>query len=68
VWLGDPVSGSWASVVPDGNGDYLVRQSGVRRLWDEAEAAYRWWRHNGEPRVTDWRWTMTPERQAVAVA
>lgn len=26
-----------------------VWQSGSRRLWDEAEAAYRWWERSGGP-------------------
>lgn len=49
AWLTDPVSGSWASIVPGDDGLYLARQSGPRRLWDEAETAYRWWQQHGEP-------------------
>lgn len=65
AWLRDPVSGSWATVVPADSGTYLVRQAGVRRLWDEAEAAYRWWRDHGKPFITEWRWTITPDRQTI---
>ncbi len=65
VWLRDPVSGSWASVVPDGEGRFLVRQHGIRRLWDEAESAYRWWLRQGKPVGPDWVWTITPEHQTI---
>jgi hypothetical protein len=65
VWLEDPVTGSWASVVPLGDKEFLVRQAGARRLWDEAEAAYRWWRQRGEPFITTWQWTITPDRQSI---
>jgi protein-L-isoaspartate O-methyltransferase len=68
VWLSDPVSGAWASVVPAGHGRFLVRQTGIRRLWDEVEAAYRWWCERGEPFITEWRWTITPERQGIELA
>jgi hypothetical protein len=68
VWLTDPVSGSWASVVPQGDDTYLVRQAGPRRLWDEAEAAHRWWHGMGRPHITDWRWTITRERQGIGVS
>jgi protein-L-isoaspartate O-methyltransferase len=72
AWLRDPISGSWASVVPTGSsersGEYLVRQSGIRRLWDEAEAAYRWWHDHGQPFITEWQWTITPDRQSIAAA
>lgn len=67
AWLRDPVSDPWASVVPLGNGKYLVRQTGIRRLWDEAEAVYRWWDEKGRPFITDWRWTITPDRQTIGL-
>ena len=62
--LGDPLSGSWAVIVPQ-VGRYLVRQAGPRRLWDEAEAAYHWWQGRGCPPVNAWEWTITPDRQTV---
>lgn len=65
VWLRDPVSGSWASVVPLGSSNFLVRQKGARRLWTEAEAAYRWWIGQGQPAGPDWVWTITPQRQTI---
>jgi len=67
AWLGDPVSGSWATVVAGGDGTYRVRQAGVRRLWDEAEVAYRWWQDHSEPLVTEWQWTITPNRQSIGL-
>jgi protein-L-isoaspartate(D-aspartate) O-methyltransferase len=65
VWLRDPISGSWASVVPGGDGRFLVRQKGIRRLWDDAENAYRWWIGQGKPSGLDWVWTITPGRQTI---
>lgn len=65
VWLRDPLSRSWASVVPDGNGKFAVRQKGIRRLWDEAESAYRWWIDQGKPVGHDWVWTITPHHQTI---
>lgn len=67
AWLRDPLSGSWASIVPDGHQRYAVRQHGPRRLWDEAETAYRWWQQRGEPPLSAWRWTITPERQSITL-
>ncbi|WP_020667407.1 methyltransferase domain-containing protein [Amycolatopsis nigrescens] len=69
AWFRDPLTGSWASVVPDaGEGRFLVRQRGIRRLWDEAEAAHRWWIEAGQPAGPDWLWTVTPDRQAIEIA
>lgn len=68
VWLRDPLSGSWASVMPCDTGGFLVRQKGIRRLWDEAEAAYRWWIGQGKPTGLDWEWTITPQQQTVRPA
>ncbi|MGH8571296.1 MAG: methyltransferase domain-containing protein [Gammaproteobacteria bacterium] len=64
AWLGDPLSGSWASVIPgDTNDRYEVRQRGPRRLWDEVETAYRWWLDRGKPTLDQWRFTVSPDRQ-----
>ncbi|MGH3602217.1 MAG: methyltransferase domain-containing protein, partial [Pseudonocardiaceae bacterium] len=65
LWLRDPVSRSWASVVPDSDRKFLVRQKGIRRLWDEAASAYRWWIDQGKPVGPDWVWTITPEHQTI---
>lgn len=41
---------SWACVMfRDGEERAPVWQSGPRRLWDEVEAAYRWWVDQGNP-------------------
>lgn len=66
AWLGDPLTGSWASVVPSTpRGRYIVRQSGPRRLWDEAETAYHWWQRAGEPDIEAWEWTIAQHRQII---
>lgn len=64
VWLKDPVTQSWATILTDGTAG-RVRQFGPRRLWDEAESAIRWWLLNGKPTRSDWTWTVTPDRQSV---
>ncbi|MCG6494744.1 methyltransferase domain-containing protein [Kitasatospora sp. A2-31] len=50
LWLHDTAVTSWATVdwEPD-RGDYEVVQSGRRRLWDEVDAAWRWWDARGRP-------------------
>ncbi|MGH3874895.1 MAG: methyltransferase domain-containing protein [Pseudonocardiaceae bacterium] len=67
LWLIDPDSGAWASLRhhPRSDGPYEIRQHGSRRLWDEVEAAYRWWRDAGNPKATDWHFTVTPATQRI---
>ena len=67
AWLLDPITGSWASVVPTTprSENYLARQTGPRRLWDEAVAAYRWWDQHGKPGIETWQWTITPHQQRI---
>lgn len=67
AWLVDPLSQSWATVVPAGDGRFTVRQHGPRRLWDEATAAYRWWVDLGKPTLDRWRFTIEPTRQTADV-
>lgn len=64
VTLTDPLTGSWASVYPAGD-RFAVRHTGPRRLWDEAESAYQWWKRRGEPALADWEWTVGRDRQSV---
>ncbi|QWF81755.1 methyltransferase domain-containing protein [Amycolatopsis sp. CA-230715] len=69
AWLADPLTGSWATIVPSSEeGQFLVRQKGIRRLWDEAETAYRWWIGAGQPTGLNWLWTITPDRQTIEIA
>lgn len=50
LWLYSTDTQSWATADYVRNADtYEVRQSGPRQLWDEVEAAYRWWEANGSP-------------------
>lgn len=62
----DVATGSWAQVGPltdDAGAPYPVRQGGPRRLWDEAEAAYRWWQDAGRPGYDRFGLTVTPGEQ-----
>ncbi|MEV7024310.1 methyltransferase domain-containing protein [Kitasatospora sp. NPDC093558] len=43
--------------------EYEVYQSGPRRLWDEVEAAYRWWAGQGRPGNERFGLTITPQGQ-----
>ncbi|RFU41959.1 methyltransferase domain-containing protein [Actinomadura logoneensis] len=66
VWLVDPWSGSWASLEHRTDAEkFPVRQSGDRNLWNEVEAAYRWWDGLGRPTADRWGLTVTPEGQHV---
>ncbi|MFF1795390.1 methyltransferase domain-containing protein [Kitasatospora sp. NPDC058263] len=52
LWLATTDCTSWAAVDWDGDENaerYAVWQYGSRRLWEEAEAAYRWWGDHGRP-------------------
>lgn len=64
VWLYGLSDRSWAVVMfRDGEKEACVWQSGPRRLWDEVEAAYRWWVEQGEPNHTRFGLTVTPGGQ-----
>ncbi len=56
LWLVDYTSSSWARLHhhPDRDGPYRVLQSGSRRLWDQVETSYHWWRDAGCPSVGQW--------------
>ncbi|MFB9906027.1 methyltransferase domain-containing protein [Allokutzneria oryzae] len=62
LWLIDPGTRSWASLR---GGE--VRQLGARRLWDEVEAAHRWWVDAGKPRAPRWRFTVGPDGQRITL-
>ncbi|MFD0682882.1 methyltransferase domain-containing protein [Actinomadura fibrosa] len=64
VWLIDPWSRSWAGLVHERDVEaFTVRQQGVRSLWDEVEAAYRWWDGLGRPAAARWGITVNAEGQ-----
>ncbi|MGK5733471.1 methyltransferase domain-containing protein [Streptomyces sp. URMC 124] len=53
LWLRDTAVTSWATAdYEEGREEFEVRQSGPRKLWDEVEAAYRWWEGHGRPGFT----------------
>jgi protein-L-isoaspartate(D-aspartate) O-methyltransferase len=60
---------AWAShihhTVDASDGEFAVQQFGPRRLWDEVEAAYRWWVGAGRPDAHRWRFTVSPDCQKV---
>lgn len=68
AWLVDPLSRSWATVVPLARDRFTVRQHGPRRLWDETSAAYRWWERHDRPALDEWRFTIEPNRQTAQLA
>ncbi|MEV6314071.1 methyltransferase domain-containing protein [Streptomyces sp. NPDC051776] len=64
VWFYGLSDRSWACVMfRDGEEEARVWQSGPRRLWDEVEAAYRWWDGHGRPEHDRFGLTVTPEGQ-----
>ncbi|WAL71620.1 hypothetical protein OU787_08935 [Kitasatospora sp. YST-16] len=66
LWLHDTAVTSWATADWEpGRTEFAVVQSGPRRLWDEAERAWRWWDANGRPGVERFGLTVGPERCAV---
>ncbi|MFF3403506.1 methyltransferase domain-containing protein [Streptomyces sp. NPDC002659] len=73
VWLYGLSDRSWAAVLfHDGQPVSTVYQGGPRQLWEEIEAAYRWWEAEGRPGIErfgltvsqqgDQTWLDTPER------
>ncbi|MGW0712541.1 ATP-grasp peptide maturase system methyltransferase [Streptomyces sp. NPDC002643] len=56
---------SFATLVPDGEGGFVVRQGGPLRLWDTLEEAISTWREAGAPPQTEFGLTVTPSRQRV---
>ncbi|WAP59052.1 methyltransferase domain-containing protein [Streptomyces sp. S465] len=66
VWFYGLTDRSWACVVfREGAAEARVRQAGERRLWDEAETAYRWWVEQGRPDHTRFGLTVGPAGQRV---
>jgi protein-L-isoaspartate(D-aspartate) O-methyltransferase len=66
VWFIDPWSSSWASLHHRPGADvFEVRRSGARDLWNEVEAAHRWWKVQGSPGRDRWGFTITRVGQYV---
>lgn len=61
----DLATRSFATLLPDGDGGFLVRQGGPLRLWDAAEEAIGVWRRVGAPPQSEFGLTATPTRQRV---
>ncbi|NGO67633.1 methyltransferase domain-containing protein [Streptomyces sp. SB3404] len=62
LWLRDEAVSSWATVDYDpGASEFVVYQDGPRKLWDELEAAFRWWAGRGRPGYARFGLTVTPD-------
>jgi hypothetical protein len=62
VWFYSLSDESWAAVLfQEEKAMSTVHQSGPRRLWDEVEAAYRWWVDAGRPGVERFGLDVGPE-------
>ncbi|WP_405793369.1 methyltransferase domain-containing protein [Streptomyces sp. NBC_01506] len=67
VWFYGLTDRSWACVMFRDGDEASVWQSGPRRLWGEAEAAYRWWAEKGKPGYERFGLTVTAEGQSAWV-
>ncbi|MFE0023162.1 methyltransferase domain-containing protein [Amycolatopsis sp. NPDC059021] len=66
VEIADPESRSWARLDADlAAGKLTAQQTGPRKLWDEAEAAYHWWHQHGEPGIDRFGLLVTPQEQRI---
>ncbi|MBT2527719.1 methyltransferase domain-containing protein [Streptomyces sp. ISL-99] len=65
VWFYGLGDHSWACVMFRDGKSARVWQSGPRRLWDEAEAAFRWWEGKGKPGHERFGLTVKAEGQSV---
>jgi protein-L-isoaspartate O-methyltransferase len=64
VWFYGLGDRSWACVMfREGHPEGRVWQAGPRRLWDDVEAAYRWWISHGRPDHSRFGLTVTAEGQ-----
>ncbi|KOG46199.1 methyltransferase domain-containing protein [Streptomyces varsoviensis] len=61
VWFYSLSDRSVACAMFRGGQETKVWQAGPRRLWDEVEAAYRWWGGRGEPDHTRFGLTVTAD-------
>ncbi|WP_230396492.1 methyltransferase domain-containing protein [Streptomyces blattellae] len=56
---------SWAAARWPDEGPAIVYQHGPRRLWDEVEAAHRWWEVRARPSVEQYGLTVDPSGATV---
>ncbi|MGV9880954.1 methyltransferase domain-containing protein [Streptomyces sp. NPDC003006] len=64
VWFYGLTDRSWACVVFRDGDEAQVWQSGPRRLWEDTEAAYRWWVEKRKPGFERFGLTVTAEGQS----
>ncbi|MFJ6570062.1 protein-L-isoaspartate(D-aspartate) O-methyltransferase [Streptomyces sp. NPDC091292] len=64
VWFYGLTDRSWACAMFSDGDDAQVWQSGPRRIWNEAESAYRWWTEKGKPGYDRFGLTVTAEGQS----
>lgn len=65
VWFYGLDDRSWACCLFRDGKAARVWQSGSRRLWDEAEAVFRWWEDQGRPTTTRFGLTVTTRGERV---
>lgn len=65
VWFYSLSDNSWACVQFRDGKTARVWQQGPRRLWDEVEAAFRWWVDSGRPDHTRFGLSVTAEGERV---
>lgn len=61
----DSQTGSIASVTPQEDGSYLVRETGPAAVWATIENAITAWQEAGSPGIEHFRISITPEDQTV---
>ncbi|WP_207945028.1 methyltransferase domain-containing protein [Actinomadura rubrisoli] len=65
AWFYELNGDSWAVVYFDQDPEAEVYQGGPRRLWDEIEAAHRWWAAQGRPEHERFGLTVGPAGESV---
>ncbi|WP_369376084.1 methyltransferase domain-containing protein [Streptomyces sp. cg36] len=65
VWFYGLSDRSWACAQFRDEDTTRVWQSGPRKLWDETEAAHRWWEEQGRPGFTRFGLTVTADGENV---
>ncbi|MGX1757100.1 protein-L-isoaspartate(D-aspartate) O-methyltransferase [Streptomyces lydicus] len=65
VWFYGLSDRSWACCMFRDGKAARVWQAGPRRLWDEAEAAFRWWEGHGRPGLSRFGLTVTARGERV---